>query len=165
MTTGVALAFGFAVAGTQVLAHRPDPAAEPGVQVATVLQLDADAALAAPSGGPVTGQGMVQPDAGQRAARAARVHRVWADGAQAGRLAAVQDLPVQTDQVRFVVTRWDDVSARPHSAHVELVGRYERRASGEAWRAEPDRRWRVELTRGDPVGATRGWRLVSVVSR
>ncbi len=116
-------------------------------------------------GGAITGQGTAQPDAGQRAARAARVHRVWADGAQAGRLAAVQDLPVQTEQVRFVVTRWDDVSARPHSAHVDLVGRHERRASGEAWRAEPDRRWRVELIRGDPVGATRGWRLVSVVGR
>ncbi len=129
------------------------------MKVATVLQLGADAAVAGD-----VGDAAPAPDAGQRAERAAQVSRIWADQAQAARLAAVHDLPVQTYQVRFVVTRWEDVSARPHEARVELVGRHERRKVGQVWQAEPDRHWRIELTRGDPVGRTRGWRLVTVVA-
>jgi hypothetical protein len=136
-----------AVGITQWLQRRPDPAAEPGVRIAAVLLLEADAALR-PSADP-----------GQRAEQAALLRRTWDDAAAAARLARLQaspDEPGRHGAVRFVVSHWEDVDAAPHRARAVLVGHYE-------W-SSVDRRWQVELTRQDPVGLTRGWRLLSVTA-
>ncbi len=153
-----------AVLLTQLLAHRPDPAAEPGLQVATVLLLEADLALARPpnGAGPTADAEPVRyPDPGDRAERAATVRTIWAESARAARLDALQGLPLESRQVRLVVTDWAAVRAWAHRGEVDLVGRVERREAGQAWQAEGSRRWRLELTRGDPVGVLRGWRLLS----
>lgn len=148
-----------AVVLTQVMAHRPDPAAEPGLQVAVVLLLQTDAALAAPASapGPATA-----PDAGERAERAATVRRIWAEPARARRLEEVRGRPLESRRVRFVATRWVEVDAWADRGEAEVVGHVERRRIGQDWQADPERTYRVRLTRGDPVGRLRGWRLLQV---
>jgi hypothetical protein len=159
------VALALAVLVTQVLAHRPDPAAEPGLQIATVLLLETDAALAAPAVGSATAEDDVPPqypDAGGRAARAAAVRETWAESARAARLEALRGAPVETREVRFTPSDWRVVCAWADRGEVDVVGRVERRTPGQDWRAEPPRRLQIELTRGDPVGVQRGWRLLSV---
>ena len=149
------------VALTQWLSYRPDPAAEPGVRLAAVLLLEADARIV-PLPAPV--------ELGTRAERAALVRSVWDDAAQADRLAAaeVRDATAAAvpthdpgTPVYFVVTRWDDVQARARRAGAEVVGHYSTWRDG-VRRDEADRRVRIDLARIDPVGRTRGWRLLSV---
>lgn len=150
-----------AVALTQWMQYRADPAAEPGVRAAAVLLLEADARIV-PLPAPV--------DLAARAERAALVRSVWDDAAQAGRLAAVEsrDATAAATPTRdpgapvyFVVTRWDDVHARARRAGAEVVGHYSTWHGG-VRRDEADRPVRLELARIDPVGRTRGWRLLSV---
>lgn len=153
----------------QWLRHRPDPAAEDGVRIAAVLLLEADARIAALP---------ASADAGQRAQRAALVRSTWDDQSQAARLAAAEQQDAASAEpsgrteptgppvdpgtpVYFVVTRWDDVSARARRAQAVVVGHHSRWRDG-VRRDDADRTWRVERARIAPVGRTRGWRLVSV---
>ncbi len=147
---------------TQGLARRPDPAAEPGLRVAVALLISMDAELGreADADGAGVDPAAQPPDAGQRAERAAAVARIWADGSQERRLAVVRDLPVENRDFRFVAQRWVEVGAWADRGDVEVIGHLERREPLESsWQPEPDRLWRVQLSRGDPVGRQRGWRL------
>lgn len=157
----VGAAVAVAVALTQWMQYRPDPAAEPGVRAAVVLLLEADARIV-----PLP----AVADLGARAERAALVRWVWDDAAQAERLAAAERgdatataAPIRDPQtpVYFVVTRWGDVHARARRAGAEVVGHYSSWRDG-VRRDEADRSVRVELARIDPVGRTRGWRLLSI---
>ncbi len=141
--------------GNALLANRSDPAAVPGVKIATVLLLEADGGLAARTG--------AAPDAGQRAERAATVAEVWVEEAQPARLAEVMDAPVPAGPVYFEVTAWQSVQATPRTARVRLTG-YFRHGAGVLgpWTNDPAREYVLELARQDPVGATRGWRFVSI---
>jgi hypothetical protein len=144
-----------AVGLTQWSQRRSDPAAEPGVRIAAVLLLEADARITA---GPAT-------TAGERAERAALVRRTWDDAAQEARLVQADrggaDGAGPGEEIRFVLTRWQDVAASPRRARAELVGHYAYRRGAGGWREAPDRVWQLRLSRLDPVGRTRGWRLVS----
>ncbi len=138
--------------------RRHDPAAEPGVRVAAVLLLEADARVSA----------LPRAEAGQRAERAALVRAVWDEAQQQARLDRAPDAAGAAGasgaggQVRFVVAEWQEVSATPRRARALLIGHYAYRDAGGTWRDEPDRTWRLRLSRLDPVGRTRGWRLVSL---
>jgi hypothetical protein len=144
-----------AVGLSQWSQRRNDPAAEPGVQIAVVLLLEADARIAA----------VAATTPGERAERAALVRRTWDDAAQQSRLVQAErgeaDGAGPGEEIRFVLTRWQDVAASPHRARVELVGHYTYRRGAGSWREAPDRVWHLRLSRLDPVGRTRGWRLVS----
>lgn len=148
------------VATTQWLRVRPDQAAEPGLRMAVLLLLQADARVTA----------MRSPDLGVRAERAALVRATWDADARAARLARAeqQDAGATATQRQaaalpelFVATRWETVDASAHRGHVRVVGHY-RSWQGTAWRDAPDRTWDLRLTRDDPVGRTRGWHLLSV---
>ncbi len=146
------------VAAAQWSQRRDDPAAVPGVRIAAVLLLEADARItAAPTA-----------HAGERAERAALVRRTWDDAVQRIRLNRSAD-PASAvpgtepgGPARFVVSTWRDVTASPHRAQVELVGHYAVRDRDGVWRDGLERTWRLRLSRLDPVGRTRGWRLVSI---
>jgi len=145
-----------AVGLTQWSQRRSDPAAAPGVKIAVVLLLEADARIASAAA--------TAP--GERAERAALVRQTWDDAAQQARLVQADhgeaDGAGPGEEVRFVLTRWEDVAASPHRARVELVGHYAYRRGAGGWREAPDRVWHLRLSRLDPVGRTRGWRLVSL---
>jgi len=152
------------VATTQWLRVRPDPAAEPGLRVAVLLLMQADARITT----------MRRADLGARAERAALVRTIWDDASRADRLARAEqaDRAAQTATGRgarqdagvpqpFVVSRWENVAASARRGQVRLVGHY-RHFDGLTWRDDPDRVWQVWLTREDPVGRTRGWHLVTI---
>lgn len=152
-----------AVLVTQALAHRPDPAAEPGLRTAVQLLLSTDAGLLL---GPDPRPGdTVDPGPARRAERAALVARIWSGPGAARRLAEVQGRPIGTRLVRFEAARWVDVDAYADRGGVVVVGHLAWRQVGGSWQPGPEQQWRIELDRGDPVGRQRGWTLRTVDTR